>query len=276
MPFLQEADVLVFPSAPDGEGMPGVLIEAGLCGLPVVATRVAGASTVVDDGRTGLLVRVDDADALGRAVSGLVRDPALRHSMGQAAHDRCTAKFALPVVADRWDALLTLMASARDMRLPAVRRTRTDAGRLMCGIAGLLDTRRHAGPDGLHRLADAMASTLVHRGPDDAGTWVDAESGLGLAHRRLEVVGRGSQGDQPMLSPSTRWVITLQRRALQHTGVTGKSSRRAGLTIRGTSDTEVLVAGLDHWGLERHPRPHRGHVRLRRLGPARTPAAPGA
>ena len=38
--------------------------------------------------------------------------------MGQAAHERCTANFALPVVADRWDALLTLMASAQDMHLP--------------------------------------------------------------------------------------------------------------------------------------------------------------
>ena len=118
VPFLQRADVFVFPSAPDGEGMPGVLIEAGLCGLPVVATRVAGASTVLEDGRTGLLVGIDDADALARAVSELVRDSVRRRVMGQAARDRCTANFALPVVADRWDTLLTLMASARDMRLP--------------------------------------------------------------------------------------------------------------------------------------------------------------
>jgi glycosyltransferase involved in cell wall biosynthesis len=118
VPFLQGADVFVFPSAPDGEGMPGVLIEAGLCGLPVVASRVAGASTVVEDGRTGSLVRVDDADALARAAAGLVRDPARRRSMGQAADERCRANFALPVVAERWDALLTLMASARDMHLP--------------------------------------------------------------------------------------------------------------------------------------------------------------
>jgi glycosyltransferase involved in cell wall biosynthesis len=118
VPFLQRADVFVFPSAPDGEGMPGVLIEAGLCGLPVVATRVAGAPTVLEDGRTGLLVGIDDADALARAVSELVRDSVRRRDMGKAARDRCTANFALPVVADRWDTLLTLMASARDMRLP--------------------------------------------------------------------------------------------------------------------------------------------------------------
>jgi glycosyltransferase involved in cell wall biosynthesis len=116
--FLQQADVFVFPSAPDGEGMPGVLIEAGLCGLPVVATRVAGASTVLEAGRTGLLVDVDDAEALVAAVSGLVQDPTRRKSMGDAARDRCVSRFALPVVADRWDALFTLMTAARDIRLP--------------------------------------------------------------------------------------------------------------------------------------------------------------
>jgi glycosyltransferase involved in cell wall biosynthesis len=79
---------------------------------------VAGTSAVLDDGRTGLLVDLDDTDALARAVSELVQDSVRRHSMGQAARARCTAKFALPVVADRWDTLLTLMASARDMRLP--------------------------------------------------------------------------------------------------------------------------------------------------------------
>jgi glycosyltransferase involved in cell wall biosynthesis len=118
VPFLQRADVFVFPSAPDGEGMPGVLIEAGLCGLPVVATRVAGASTVLDQGRTGLLVDVDDSEALARAVCSLVRDGARRRAMGDAARDWCAARFALPVVADRWDTLFTLMASARDLRTP--------------------------------------------------------------------------------------------------------------------------------------------------------------
>jgi asparagine synthase (glutamine-hydrolysing) len=119
----------------------------------------------------------------------------------------------------------------------------------MCGIAGLLDTRRNAGPDALHRLAEDMASTLAHRGPDAAGTWVDAESGVGFGHRRLEVVGRGSQGEQPMLSPSTRWVISYNGE-LYNTSALRETLEDAGLAIRGSSDTEVLVAGFDHWGLE--------------------------
>jgi glycosyltransferase involved in cell wall biosynthesis len=112
---LQDADVLVFPSAPDGEGMPGVLIEAGLCGLPAIATRVAGASTVIEDGATGLLVGVDDLDGMIRAATVLIEDPSRRRAMGEAARGRCTQRFALRVVAARWEELLRI-AVARGPR----------------------------------------------------------------------------------------------------------------------------------------------------------------
>jgi glycosyltransferase involved in cell wall biosynthesis len=106
VPHLQEADIFVFPSAPDGEGMPGVLIEAGLCGLPAISTRVAGASAVIDDGVTGLLVDVDDLDGLVRAAVDLVEHPQGRRAMGLAARRRCEKHFSLEVVARRWDELL--------------------------------------------------------------------------------------------------------------------------------------------------------------------------
>jgi glycosyltransferase involved in cell wall biosynthesis len=118
VPLLQQADVFVFTSTPDGEGMPGVLIEAGLCGLPAVATRVAGTSTVIEDGRTGMIVPVADFTALVRATAELVRQPDRRTQMGAAARARCEAKFALPVVAHTWDTLLQggLTLSRRDPR----------------------------------------------------------------------------------------------------------------------------------------------------------------
>jgi glycosyltransferase involved in cell wall biosynthesis len=103
---MQDADIFVFPSAPDGEGMPGVLIEAGLCGLPAVSTRVAGASTVIEDGRTGCLVGVDDIDGLARATAALIGDPGRRIAMGEAARSRCEHRFALSVVAAQWDQLI--------------------------------------------------------------------------------------------------------------------------------------------------------------------------
>ena len=93
-----------------------------------------------------------------------------------------------------------------------------------------------------------MASTLIHRGPDDAGTWVDAEVGVGFGHRRLEVVGRGTQGQQPMGSPSGRWIVSYNGE-LYNTPALRAELEGTGLNIRGTSDTEVLVGGLDRWGL---------------------------
>lgn len=106
VPHLQRADILVFPSAPDGEGMPGVLIEAGLCGVPAVSTRVAGASAVIEDGETGLLVDVDDLDGLVRATTDLVEHEQRRSAMGVAARRRCEQQFSLGGVAARWDLLL--------------------------------------------------------------------------------------------------------------------------------------------------------------------------
>ena len=54
---LRGTDVMLFPSLPRGEGMPGVLIEAGLSGVPVVATAAPGVATIVADGETGVIVR---------------------------------------------------------------------------------------------------------------------------------------------------------------------------------------------------------------------------
>jgi len=103
--LLAESDLLVLTSRPP-EGMPGVLIEAGLCGLPVVTTDVPGAGEVVASGESGLVVGIDDFGGLSDAVESLLRDHGRRASMGAAARDRCVAAFSLDASADRWDTLL--------------------------------------------------------------------------------------------------------------------------------------------------------------------------
>jgi glycosyltransferase involved in cell wall biosynthesis len=104
--LLRASDVFVFTSISEGEGMPGVLIEAGLSGLPTVTTAVPGARDVVDDGRTGFVVGVDDFDALVNKTASLVTDATLRTTMGAAARERCVAQFGLEASFDRWRALL--------------------------------------------------------------------------------------------------------------------------------------------------------------------------
>lgn len=101
--LLAASDVLVLPS--DTEGMPGAVIEAGLCGLPVVATAVPGVADVVVDGETGYIVPRGDAAALTAACARLLADPGLRARMGAAARDRCVAEFTLAASARRWQAI---------------------------------------------------------------------------------------------------------------------------------------------------------------------------
>ena len=103
--LLGVTDVLVLTSAPN-EGMPGVLIEAGMAGLPVVTTDVPGASDVVDNGVTGFVVAVDDFDGLVSATRTLIEDAGLRARLGAAARRRCEMEFSLAASMRAWQALL--------------------------------------------------------------------------------------------------------------------------------------------------------------------------
>ncbi len=82
--------------------MPGVLIEAGLAGLPVVTTDVPGARDVIDDGTTGSVVPIGDFDGLVAATAALVDDPARRARLGAAARARCEARFGLDASVQQW------------------------------------------------------------------------------------------------------------------------------------------------------------------------------
>ena len=104
--LLSESDIFVFTSLPPGEGMPGVLIEAGLSGLATVATRVPGARDVIEDGVTGLLVDIEDMPGLIDAVRRLVSDRALREAMGQKARTRCMDMFTLQTSVEHWHEVL--------------------------------------------------------------------------------------------------------------------------------------------------------------------------
>jgi glycosyltransferase involved in cell wall biosynthesis len=84
-------DVFVLPSW--REGFPRAAMEAAASGLPVVATDVRGCRQVVDDGVTGLLVPVRDADALARALRALGDDPEQRRHMAEAALKKAAVSF---------------------------------------------------------------------------------------------------------------------------------------------------------------------------------------
>ena len=78
----------------------------------------------------------------------------------------------------------------------------------MCGIAGFFGMS-DGGAEGARAAVTAMANTLIHRGPDDGGVWVDTAAGIALGHRRLSILDLSPEGHQPMVSASGRYVIAF-------------------------------------------------------------------
>jgi asparagine synthase (glutamine-hydrolysing) len=92
-----------------------------------------------------------------------------------------------------------------------------------------------------------MADSLQHRGPDDAGAWVNPEAGIALGHRRLSIVDLSPMGHQPMVSASRRYVIILNGEIYNHVVLRAALGRQL---WRGHSDTETLLACFEAWGIE--------------------------
>ena len=101
----REVDLIVTPSVPsrDGrrEGLPAVIIEAMACGLPVVASDLAGISELVEHERSGLLVPPGDAVALAEAIDRLLSDADLREQVRANALERVRAEFSVAETAGR-------------------------------------------------------------------------------------------------------------------------------------------------------------------------------
>jgi starch synthase len=99
--LLTHAAVFVCPSVYEPLGI--VNLEAMACGTPVVASRVGGIPEVVDDGRTGLLVEMDDAfeASLARALDTVIGDPETARRMGEAGRERAVEEFGWDAVARR-------------------------------------------------------------------------------------------------------------------------------------------------------------------------------
>jgi asparagine synthase (glutamine-hydrolysing) len=119
----------------------------------------------------------------------------------------------------------------------------------MCGIAGFIDSSRSVASDELAVIAERMSRTLTHRGPDDGGVWVDADSGVALGHRRLSIVDLSAEGHQPMRSADGRFVLVYNGEIYNFAEMR-ELLESAGHRFRGHSDTEVLVAGFSQWGID--------------------------
>lgn len=99
----------------------------------------------------------------------------------------------------------------------------------------------------MHWLLGSMADHLQHRGPDARGIW--SEGPVGLGHRRLAILDLSEAGAQPMQSCCGRYVIAFNGEIYNHLDL---RQELAGAVPgwRGHSDTETLLAGIAHWGLD--------------------------
>ncbi|HEX3070842.1 MAG TPA: asparagine synthase (glutamine-hydrolyzing) [Thermoanaerobaculia bacterium] len=122
----------------------------------------------------------------------------------------------------------------------------------MCGIAGFVSFDGERSAENLRATAEGMAARLVHRGPDDEGIWVDAAAGVALGFRRLRIIDLTKAGAQPMTSASGRYVIVFNGEVYNFERLREELHRAdAAPEWRGHSDTEVMLACFEAWGIRK-------------------------
>jgi asparagine synthase (glutamine-hydrolysing) len=114
----------------------------------------------------------------------------------------------------------------------------------MCGIAGYWRSKRED-EDPLE-LLKRMGEAIAYRGPDDSGFFFDSAAGVGFVHRRLSILDLSSAGHQPMHSASGRYIIIFNGEVYNFQAIKAELGE---IQWRGHSDTEIMLAAIERWGL---------------------------
>lgn len=109
----------------------------------------------------------------------------------------------------------------------------------MCGIVGVYDLKGRYARGDLERLVSAMRDSMVHRGPDDAGIWLDPNGRLALGQRRLSIIDLRPEGRQPMEAVGVPAVVTFNGEIYNFQEHRERLIAK-GVTFRSRSDTEIL------------------------------------
>ena len=115
----------------------------------------------------------------------------------------------------------------------------------MCGIAGIVGSTVCSRD--IETILKDMNHQMVHRGPDEAGNFVDRGRQVGLAHTRLAIRDLSSAGSQPMPSADHQWVVVFNGEIYNSPDLRHELIKH-GHRFRGTSDTEILVEAISKWG----------------------------
>src|SRR3954463_7216314 len=119
----------------------------------------------------------------------------------------------------------------------------------MCGIAGLVHLAGAGRPGAGSRAARAMADCMTHRGPDDSGVWESADGAVALSHRRLSIIDLSPLGRNPMTWDDGRLWITFNGEIYNFLELR-QELEAAGCRFRSHTDTEVILAAYDRWGID--------------------------
>jgi asparagine synthase (glutamine-hydrolysing) len=115
----------------------------------------------------------------------------------------------------------------------------------MCGLVGIAS---QSPTDNRTWLATGR-DVITHRGPDDAGEWWSDDGRVGLAHRRLSIIDLSPAGHQPMLDEQRGLAIVLNGEIYNFRELRA-GLEKCGYSFRSSSDTEVLLAAYDFWGMD--------------------------
>jgi asparagine synthase (glutamine-hydrolysing) len=123
----------------------------------------------------------------------------------------------------------------------------------MCGFSGFITSDASVMVEA-ESIVKKMTLTIQHRGPDDAGIWIDSSSGFALGFRRLSILDLSSAGHQPMISKNGRFILTFNGEIYNHKELrlllNSSKFLHSNQFWNGHSDSETLLVCIEAWGLE--------------------------
>jgi asparagine synthase (glutamine-hydrolysing) len=119
----------------------------------------------------------------------------------------------------------------------------------MCGIVGFLDSKQENTKEQNLSILLNMTHELKQRGPDSFGVWSDNQAQVFLGHRRLSIIDLSERGAQPMVSSSAKYTITYNGEIFNAPELR-EDLKKHGISFKGYSDTEVILAACEVWGIQ--------------------------
>ncbi len=122
----------------------------------------------------------------------------------------------------------------------------------MCGICGFIDPSLRLSGESMQTITKSMCDSISHRGPNAQGQFFEQSYGIAMGHRRLSIIDTSNAGSQPMDSFSGRYTIVFNGEIYNFLEIRSTLEKEGKqIPWKGHSDTEVLLASIETWGIER-------------------------